>query len=43
MKSELCKNINRFSLQEGVAGVSGEEIVFAVKETNNKKAIWNEE
>jgi len=24
-------------LQEAVAGVSGEEIVFAVKETNNKR------
>jgi hypothetical protein len=23
--------------------VSGEEILFAVKETSNKKAIWNKE
>jgi hypothetical protein len=30
-------------LQEAVAGVLGEEIVFAVKETSNKKAIWNKE
>jgi hypothetical protein len=27
-------------LQEAVAGVSGEEILFAVKETINKKAVW---
>jgi len=43
IKSELCKAINSFSLQEAVAGVSGEEILFAVKEANNKKAIWNKE
>jgi helix-turn-helix protein len=30
-------------LQEAVAGVSGEEFLFAVKETSNKKAIWNKE
>ena len=39
----MCKAINSFSLQETVAGVSVEEILFAVKETNNKKAIWNKE
>jgi hypothetical protein len=39
IKRELCKAINNFSLQETVAGVSGEEILFAVKETSNKKAI----
>jgi hypothetical protein len=39
----LCEAINNFSLQETVAGVSGEEILFAVKETSNKKAIWNKE
>ena len=39
----MCKAINSFSLQETVAGVSGEEILFAVKENNNKKAIWNKE
>jgi len=43
IKSELWKATNSFSLQEAVAGVSGEEILFAVKETNNKKAIWNKE
>jgi len=31
IKSELLKAINSFSLQEAVAGVSGEEILFAVK------------
>jgi hypothetical protein len=41
--SELCKAINSFSLQETVAGVSEEEIPFAVKETSNKKVIWNKE
>ena len=41
--SVLCKAINSFSLQETVAGVSGEEIPFAVKETSNKKVIWNKE
>jgi len=41
IKSELCKAINSFSLQ--VAGVSVEEILFAVKETSNKKAVWNKE
>jgi hypothetical protein len=43
IKSELCKALNSFSLQEAVAGVSGEEILFAVKETSNKKDIWNKE
>ena len=43
IKSELCKAINSFSLQEAVAGVSGEEILFTVKENSNKKAIWNKE
>jgi hypothetical protein len=43
IKSELGTAINSFSLQETVAGVSGEEILFAVKETSNNKAIWNEE
>jgi len=36
IKSELCKTINSFYLQEGVAGVSGEEIIFTLKETNNR-------
>jgi len=36
-RGELCKAINSFSLQEAVAGVPREEILFAVKETNNKK------
>jgi len=39
----LCKAINTISLQGAVAGVSGEEILFAVKETKNKMAIWNKE
>ena len=43
IKSALCKVINSFSLQKAVKGVSGEEILFAVKETSNKKAIWNKE
>jgi len=43
IKSELWKAINSFSLQEAVEGVSGEVILFAVKETSNKKAIWNKE
>jgi len=43
IKSKLCKAINSFSLQVAVAGVSVEEIVFTVKETSNKKAIWNKE
>jgi hypothetical protein len=43
IKSELCKAINSFSLQETVAGVSGEEIIFAVQETSSKMAIWDEE
>jgi len=43
IKSDLCKAINSFSLQEAVAGVSGEEILFAVKEASNKKAIWNKQ
>jgi hypothetical protein len=38
-KSEFCKAINSFSFQLAVAGVSMEEILFAVKETSNKKAI----
>jgi len=42
-KSELCKAFNSFSLQETVAGVSGEEILFAVKETSSKRTIWNKE
>ena len=37
IKGELRKAINGFSLQEAVAGVSGEEILFAVKEISNKK------
>jgi hypothetical protein len=41
-KSELCKAINSFS-QKAVAGVSGEGSLVAVKETSNKKAIWNKE
>jgi hypothetical protein len=36
IKSELCKAINSCCLQEGVAGVSEEEILFTVKETSNK-------
>jgi len=43
IKSELCEAINSFCLQETVAGVSGEEILFAVKETSSKNAIWNKE
>jgi hypothetical protein len=43
INSEWFKAINSFSLQEAVVGVSGEEILFAVKETSNKKAIWNKE
>jgi len=43
IKSELCKGINSFSLQVAVAGVSVEEILFPVKETSYKKAIWNKE
>jgi hypothetical protein len=43
IKSELCKAINSFSLQVAVVGASVEEIVFAVKETSNKKAICNKE
>jgi len=39
IKSDLCKVINSFSLQGAVAGASGEKIIFAVKETSNKKAI----
>jgi hypothetical protein len=41
--SELCKAMNSFFLQEAVAGVSGEEIPLVVKETSNKKPIWNKE
>jgi len=40
---ELCKAMNNFSLQEAVAGVSGEENLVAAKETSNKKVIWNKE
>jgi len=36
IKSELCKAINSFSLQKAVAEVSGEKILFVVKETINK-------
>jgi hypothetical protein len=43
IKSELCKAVNSFSLQEAVAGVSGEEILLVVKEISSKKAIWNKE
>ena len=43
IKSELCIAINSFSLQEAVVGLSGEEILFALKETSNKKAIWSKE
>jgi hypothetical protein len=43
IKSDLCKAINSFSLQVAVAGLSVEEILFAVKEKSNKKAIWNKE
>jgi len=42
-KSELCKAINSFSLQAAVARMSVEEVLFAVKETSNKKPIWNKE
>jgi hypothetical protein len=31
LKTELCKAINSFSLQEAVAGMPGEEIIFALK------------
>jgi len=40
IKSELHKAINSFCLQEAVAGVSGEVILFAVKETSNKKKLF---
>jgi hypothetical protein len=43
IKSDLCKAINSISLQEAVAGVSGERNFVAVTETSNKKAIWNKE
>jgi len=43
IKSELCKAIDSFPLQVAVAGVSVEEIVFDVRKTSNKKAIWNRE
>jgi hypothetical protein len=39
----LCKATNSFSLQEAVSGVPGEESLVAVKESSNKKAIWNKE
>jgi len=39
IKSELCKAVNRFSLQVAGAGVLVEEILFALKETSNKMAI----
>jgi hypothetical protein len=39
IKSELFKAINSFSLQVAVAGVSVEEIIFAVQQTSNKKTI----
>jgi hypothetical protein len=41
IKCELCKASNSFSLQEAVVRVSGEEILSVVKETSNKRAIWN--
>jgi hypothetical protein len=43
IKSELCKEIKSFSLQETVAGVSGNESLVAVRETSNKKTIWIKE
>jgi hypothetical protein len=43
IKSELCKAFNSFSLHVAVTGVSVGEILFAVKETRNKKTIWNKE
>jgi hypothetical protein len=43
IKSELCKNLKSFSLQEAVAGMSGEESLLAVKENSNKKAVWNKD
>jgi len=42
-QERVVRSINSFSSQVAVAGVSGEEILFPVKETNNKKAIWNKE
>jgi len=42
-QERVVQTINSFSLQEAFAGVSVEEIVFAVKETSNKKDIWNKE
>jgi len=42
-KSEFCKAVNSFSLQVAVAGMSVEEILFAVKETSNKKTVWDKE
>jgi hypothetical protein len=41
--SELCKAINSFSLQEAVAGVSGEESLVVLKETGKKETILNKE
>jgi hypothetical protein len=43
IKSELCKAINSFSVQEAVAGMSEEESLVAVKESSKKEAIWNKE
>jgi hypothetical protein len=43
IKSELCKAINNFSLQEVIAGVSGEESLVDVKETSKKETIWKKE
>ena len=39
----VVKAVNSFSLQVAVAGVSVDEILFALKETSNEKAIWNKE
>jgi hypothetical protein len=41
--SELCKAINSFSLQAAVVRMSVEEVLLAVKETSNKKPLWNKE
>jgi hypothetical protein len=43
VRSGMCKAVNIFSLQEAVAGVSGEESLVTLKENSNKKAIWNKE
>jgi hypothetical protein len=41
--AKLCKTIDSLSLQAAVVGVSEEEILLALKETSNKKEIWNKE